>query len=83
MAKYYNIKLTSGTSNGPYTIYYNSVSAGNVATIVSSGTPASGLTYNNVYPNGVNVSVPNVAILWKTPCDAVIFVVISPGVSAV
>ena len=55
MAKYYNIKLTSGTSNGPYTIYYNSVSAGNVATIVSSGTPASGLTYNNVYPNGVNV----------------------------
>ena len=72
MAKYYNIKLTSGTSNGPYTIYYNSVSAGNVATIVSSGTPASGLTYNNVYPNGVNVSVPNFATslyVYNTSCN--------------
>jgi len=71
MAKYYNIKLTSGTSNGPYTIYYNSVSAGNVATIVSLGTPASGLTYNNVYPNGVNVSVPNFATslyVYNTSC---------------
>jgi hypothetical protein len=82
MAKYYNIKLTSGTSNGPYTIYYNSVSAGNVATIVSSGTPASGLTYNNVYPNGVNVSIPNFAtslVVYNTSCNGYgIFILPTP-----
>jgi hypothetical protein len=43
-----------------------------MATIVSSATPASGLTYNNVYPNGVNVSVPSFAtslIVYNTSCD--------------
>lgn len=82
MALYYNIKLTSGTSNGPYTIYYDSVNVANIATIVSSATPASGLTYNNVYPNGVNVSVPSFTtslIVYNTSCnDSDSFVIPTP-----
>jgi hypothetical protein len=82
MAKYYNIKLTSGTSNGPYTIYYDSVNLANIATIVSSATPASGLTYNNVYPNGVNISVPSFTtslIVYNTSCnDSDSFVIPTP-----
>jgi hypothetical protein len=72
MAIYYNIKLTSGTSSGPYTIYYDTIGPSNIATIISSGDPASGLNYNTV-TIGVNVSVPDNATsiyVYNTTCSS-------------
>ena len=59
MSRYYNVHLTpSSTSPGPYTIYWNTVSSGSVATIFSTGLPATGLTLTQLTGiNGVNVIV--------------------------
>ena len=60
MARKFDIKITSGTAPGPYTIYYNSVVVGNIATITSSSTPATGVTYSSLTTGtGVNVTVPD------------------------
>jgi hypothetical protein len=63
MNRYYNIRLTSSsTSPGPYTIYWNTVSSNsnNIATIFSTGLPATGLTLSQLTgTTGVNVIVPD------------------------
>jgi hypothetical protein len=59
MSKYYIIKITGGTSPGPYTIYYNS-SLGPIATIYPELTPATNLTLTQLTgPTGVMVRVPD------------------------
>lgn len=72
MARKFDIKITSGTAPGPYTIYYNSVSAGNIATITSSSTPATNVTYSSLITGtGVNVTVPDGStsiILYNSQC---------------
>ena len=60
MARYFDIKITSGTASGPYTVYYNSVNPVTIATITSSSQPATGMTYTSLITgNGVNVFVPD------------------------
>jgi hypothetical protein len=72
MARKFDIKITSGTAPGPYTIYYNSVVAGNIATITSSSTPATNVTYSSLTTGtGVNVTVPDGStsiILYNSQC---------------
>jgi hypothetical protein len=73
MTRTFDIKITFGTSPGPYTIYYNSVSAGNIATITSGGSPAENVTYSTLTTGtGLNVSIPDSStsiILYNTLCD--------------
>jgi hypothetical protein len=61
MSRYYNVHLTpSSTSPGPYTIYWNTVSSGSIATIFSTSLPATGLTLTQlISTNGVNIIVPD------------------------
>lgn len=58
--RYFNVLITVGTSNSStYIIYCNSV-GGTIATVVSTGLPAAGLTYSQLTSNGgVIVSVPD------------------------
>jgi hypothetical protein len=59
MSKYYTIKITGGTSPGPYTIYLNS-NLITVATRYPQLTPASNLTYIELTTGlGVSVVVPD------------------------
>ena len=61
MSRYYNVHLIpSSTSPGPYTIYWNTVSSGSIATIFSTGLPATGLTLTQLTGTaGVNIIVPD------------------------
>jgi hypothetical protein len=72
MARIYNVKITSGTSPGPYTIYYDSVSLINVATIYDTTTLVINVSYEILTSeNGINVMVPNnisTIILWNQSC---------------
>jgi hypothetical protein len=72
MARKFDIKITSGTAPGPYTIYYDSVVVGNIATITSSSLPATNVTYSSLTTGtGVNVTVPDGStsiILYNSEC---------------
>ena len=59
MSRYYTVNITpNSTSPGPYTIYWNTVSSGSIATIFSTGLPATGLTLSQLTgTTGVNVIV--------------------------
>lgn len=41
---YYTVQINSGNSPGPYTIYYNTIGAGNICYVYPNGLIASGLT---------------------------------------
>jgi hypothetical protein len=73
MARYFDIKITTGTAPGPYTIYYDSIEAGNIATLTSNGQPATNLSYSTLTNgNGVNVTVPDSCIalfLYNESCN--------------
>ena len=58
----YSIQLTEGDYTATYTIYYNSVSASNIATLLTSNLPADGLSLTTML-SGVNISVPGTANL--------------------
>jgi hypothetical protein len=63
MSRYFNIKITTGTSVGPYNIYYDAVGS-TYATLVSNGGNATGLTLTQLTTgDGVMVSVPDVTTL--------------------
>lgn len=57
MSRYFTININSGTSPGPYTIYYNTIGLGNIATIYPSGLPAENLTLLQLQ-TGVIVTAP-------------------------
>jgi len=60
MDNYYTIKITGGTSTGPYTIYYDIIGSGNIANIYPSLLPATGITLTSLTSlSGVQVAVPN------------------------
>jgi hypothetical protein len=73
MSLFYDIKITSGAANGPYEIYYNSISPSTYANIYGTTTPATGLTITQMTTGtGVRVSVPNdslLTILNNARCD--------------
>jgi hypothetical protein len=60
MSKYYTIKITGGTSPGPYTIYLNT-NPGPIPFISGTTILAENLTYGQLFspPNGVTVVVPD------------------------
>lgn len=66
MSKYYTIKITGGTSPGPYTIYY--YNNGPIASLYPAQVPAlaSGITLTQLTgTTGVSVTVPeNITSLW-------------------
>lgn len=63
MSKYYTIKITGGTSPGPYTIYYDQVGqSSNIATIYDSNPPelATNLTLSELQTgSGIIIQVPD------------------------
>ena len=63
MSKYYTIKITGGTSPGPYTIFFNEIGpTSNIATIYDSNPPelAIDLSWESLtYGSGINVEVPD------------------------
>jgi len=71
MSRYFNILITGGTSEGPYTIYYNTVINGNVVQQYPSNNFATGITLNQL-ESGVEVVAPNNAtsiILYNQKCN--------------
>jgi len=83
MPRSFNIKITDGTAQGPYNIYYNSVSISTYATRVSTSLPATGVTYNDLsVGTGVAVQVPDTAtniILDNPACNKRITYVLPPA----
>ena len=63
MSKYYTIKITGGTSPGPYTIFFNEIGPpSNIATIYDSNPPelATDLSWESLTNgSGINVEVPD------------------------
>lgn len=74
MARYFYILITGGTSSGPYSAYYDTVSSSNYATKISTNLPATGMTYNDLTTGqGVNVSIPDGStsiILYNELCNS-------------
>lgn len=73
MAKLYIVRITGGTSDGPYNIYHTVINSNNLATDVSNNLPASGLSYNYLaIGTGVTISVPDNAtgiIVYNVDCN--------------
>lgn len=60
MAAYFYIKITGGTSVGPYVVYYDQINLNNIALLYPSLEPAIGLTYVELTTNnGVLIQVPS------------------------
>ena len=57
MNQNYNVIITGGTSTGPYTIYYDTISASTIAVIYSTSNPATNLILSQMQ-SGVQVTVP-------------------------
>ena len=67
--KYYTIKITGGTSPGPYTIYLNEID-GTIATLYPVASPATGLSLP-LLQAGVTIktnTTPNSIFLYNTYC---------------
>lgn len=58
MARHFTVTLTSGTNNGPYTIYHTSSTNGNQALLYGTSNQATNLTLAQVQ-GGVLVTVPD------------------------
>ena len=60
MARYFNIQITEVYGDGPFTIYYNSIDAGNIATLTSNDSPAENITRTDLTSaEGVGVYIPD------------------------
>lgn len=60
MARYFNIQITEVYGDGPFTVYYNSVDAGNIATLTSNDSPAENITRTDLTSaEGVGVYIPD------------------------
>ena len=62
MSRYFDVKITGGTTNGPFSIYYNTISPTTYAYISNTILFATGVTYSQLTTgNGFNVEIPNTA----------------------
>ena len=60
--RYFDVRISSGTSHSTYIIYYDQIGASNIATRVSTNLPATGVTYSDLTSgSGVRVQVPYTA----------------------
>ena len=72
MNRCFNVNINTDTGQGTYTVYYDVIGSENIAIKSSNSNPATGLTYNDLFTDGVNVSVPDCAkklILYNEQCD--------------
>jgi len=59
MVRYFNIQITEVHSDGPFTVYYDSVDPANIATLTSNDTPAENITRADlISATGVDVYIP-------------------------
>lgn len=87
--RYFNIKITGGTSSGPYNIYYDAVGANTFATGYTTGTNAANISYSELTTgSGFEVQVPDSAtsillvnITGKGDCEPVVYSLGSPPVA--
>ena len=71
MARFFDIQIISGTAPGPYTVYYDTVGSGNVATLTDSGNPATSVSFSSL-STGINVTIPDgstTIILYNEQCS--------------
>lgn len=81
MSQYYNIKITGGTSPGPYTVYYDLISNGTIATNFITNQPATNLTLSQL-ESGIVIDIPDSVskiILYNIDCKKSQIFEISPG----
>jgi hypothetical protein len=79
---YYTVTITGGTSDGPYTIYYDVVSPNNIAAKHPSGGIASNLTLSEMV-NGVDILVPcsaNVILVFNELCNTTQVASVTPNI---
>lgn len=79
---YYTIQITGGTSQGPYTIYYTTVSPTNIGVLYPSNNAAQNIPLNDLQ-NGVIVGVPEnttLIIVYNQLCDTTQTVIVTPPV---
>lgn len=72
MNRCFNVNITTDTGQGTYTVYYDVIDPANVAIRTSNTNPATGLTYNDLFTDGVNIAVTDCAkklILYNEQCD--------------
>lgn len=58
MARYFDVKIQEGRQLGSFTIYHDSISDANIATVLATSSPATNLTLTQLQ-DGVRVSVPD------------------------
>ena len=72
MSRIFNIKITTGTSPGPYTAYYNLISGTTICDLYYGGI-ATGMTYSELTTgDGVPVLVPDettILYLYNETCN--------------
>lgn len=75
MARYFNIQITEVHGDGPFTVYYDSVDAANIATLTSNDTPAENITRTDlISATGVGVYIPDGSlsiILYNTDANVI------------
>ena len=61
--RYFNVRITTGTAPGPYTIYYDQINANNITTRTYTNQPATNVSYADLTTGaGVNVYFPDTAL---------------------
>lgn len=71
MARLFDIQIITGTAPGPYTVYYDTIGSGNIATLTNSGNPATSVSFSSLSA-GINVTIPDEStsiILYNEQCS--------------
>jgi hypothetical protein len=71
MARLFDIQIITGNAPGPYTVYYDTIGSGNIATLTNSGNPATSVSFS-LLSAGINVTIPNEStsiILYNEQCS--------------
>ncbi len=71
--RYFNVKISSGTAPGPYSIYYDQINVNNITTRTFTNQPATNVSYADLTTgDGVNVFFPDTALklyVYNTVCN--------------
>jgi len=89
MSRFFYIKITGGTSTGPYNIYYDAVGSNTFATGFTTNTNASSVSYSALTTGlGFSVIVPDSAstilllnTTGKGDCEPIVFNLCEPPVT--
>jgi hypothetical protein len=81
---FYDVEITGGTSIGPYTIYYTTVSSNNIAELYPLGV-AQNITLSELQ-SGITIKIPennSLVIVYNQLCDTVQTFTVEPQVECV